>query len=349
MAWWKNSALVAAATLAVAAVVCAGVAAAASKFDDVVQPSWANDHVLYEDDLLKLRLDSSSGGGFASKNRFLYGKATADLKLVPGDSAGVVTAFYVTVVGGGQAQRVRLRVPGQRHRRAVPGADQPVHRRRGQPGAAHRPLVRPHRRLPHLRRALEPQPGRLPRRRHPHPRLRQQERLRHQAQGPPPPPQQRHQHHRHPGPDGVRVPVAAAHGRVQLHLERGRLGHARRAGQDGLVARAVRGHLPGRAGGGLCLGRQRLRLGRRRGGALQRQLVGKGGPVLVEGEGHAGAVRAPEPPADLGARAPPRLRLLRRHGPLPRPAARVRRPLIRRVVAGRLHGNLYLVLRRMDP
>lgn len=61
MAWWKNGALVAAASLAVAAVVCAGVAAASSKFDDVVQPSWANDHVLYEDDLLKLRLDSSSG------------------------------------------------------------------------------------------------------------------------------------------------------------------------------------------------------------------------------------------------------------------------------------------------
>jgi hypothetical protein len=59
MASWKNSVLVAA---FVAAVVCAGAAAAAaSKFDGVVQPSWANDHVLYEDDLLKLRLDSSSG------------------------------------------------------------------------------------------------------------------------------------------------------------------------------------------------------------------------------------------------------------------------------------------------
>jgi xyloglucan:xyloglucosyl transferase len=44
----------------VGAAVCA-VVATASKFDGVVQSSWANDHVLYEGYLLKLRLDSSSG------------------------------------------------------------------------------------------------------------------------------------------------------------------------------------------------------------------------------------------------------------------------------------------------
>jgi hypothetical protein len=38
-----------------------------------------------------------AGGGFVSKNKVLYGRASADLKLVPGDSAGVVTAFYVSV------------------------------------------------------------------------------------------------------------------------------------------------------------------------------------------------------------------------------------------------------------
>ncbi|ONM13374.1 hypothetical protein ZEAMMB73_Zm00001d002193 [Zea mays] len=237
------------------------------------------------------------------------------------------------VVGRGQAQRVRLRVPGQRDRRAVPGADQPVHRRRGQPGAAHRPVVRPHGRLPHVRRAVEPQPGGVHGGRHAHPGVRE----RHAAPRPrprPPPARrrggggQRHQHHHHhagccPGA----VPRAAADGRVQLHLERGRLGDAGRAREDGLVARAVRGHVPGGARGRVRLGGQRHGRRRRGGAPVQRVLVGQGGPLLVEGEGDVGAERAPEPPARVGARAPPRLRLLRRHRPLPRAAARVRRPL----------------------
>ncbi|ONM13375.1 Xyloglucan endotransglucosylase/hydrolase protein 9 [Zea mays] len=119
----------------------------------------------------------------------------------------------------------------------------------------------------------------------------------------------------------------AADGRVQLHLERGRLGDAGRAREDGLVARAVRGHVPGGARGRVRLGGQRHGRRRRGGAPVQRVLVGQGGPLLVEGEGDVGAERAPEPPARVGARAPPRLRLLRRHRPLPRAAARVRRPL----------------------
>jgi hypothetical protein len=67
------------AALAVAALLL-GVAAA--KLDDVVQPSWANDHVVYDGDLLKLRLDPNSGsfGARISASRhpsfFFGGRAT---------------------------------------------------------------------------------------------------------------------------------------------------------------------------------------------------------------------------------------------------------------------------------
>ncbi|XP_065009333.1 xyloglucan endotransglucosylase protein 6-like [Musa acuminata AAA Group] len=67
-----------------------------SKFDELVQPSWATDHVIYEGELLKLKLDNSSGAGFVSKSKYLYGKVTAELKLVEGDSAGTDTAFYMS-------------------------------------------------------------------------------------------------------------------------------------------------------------------------------------------------------------------------------------------------------------
>lgn len=69
------------------------------RFDEFFYPSWAADHVMSEGETLKLKLDNTSGAGFASKNTYLFGKAHVQIKLVGGDSAGTVTAFYMSSQG----------------------------------------------------------------------------------------------------------------------------------------------------------------------------------------------------------------------------------------------------------
>lgn len=39
-----------------------------------------------------------SGAGFQSKSKYMFGKVTIQIKLVEGDSAGTVTAFYVSIL-----------------------------------------------------------------------------------------------------------------------------------------------------------------------------------------------------------------------------------------------------------
>ncbi|XXG71243.1 hypothetical protein AAC387_Pa07g0541 [Persea americana] len=68
-------------------------------FEELFQPSWALDHVMFEGEQLKLKLDNYSGAGFASKSKYMFGKTTIQIKLVEGDSAGTVTAFYMSSDG----------------------------------------------------------------------------------------------------------------------------------------------------------------------------------------------------------------------------------------------------------
>ncbi|MED6205002.1 Xyloglucan endotransglucosylase protein 6 [Stylosanthes scabra] len=73
--------------------------AASSKFEELYQPAWAFDHFIHDGELLKLKLDNYSGAGFGSKSKYMFGKVSIQLKLVEGDSAGTVTAFYMSSEG----------------------------------------------------------------------------------------------------------------------------------------------------------------------------------------------------------------------------------------------------------
>lgn len=185
-----------------AILVSSTVAMDAGDFTQEVDITWGDGRakILNGGRLLTLSLDQASGSGFQSKNEYLYGKFDMQIKLVPGNSAGTVVAYYVSnssiahITHSGQSNiwiyenllyvanvlisasmgmctavalagivlgRDRLRVLGELERRSLRSPHECLHPRARQQGAAVLSVVRPDCQLPHVLCALESIPRRV--------------------------------------------------------------------------------------------------------------------------------------------------------------------------------------------
>jgi xyloglucan:xyloglucosyl transferase len=79
-----------------------GVPAFGGNFYDEFDLTWGGDRAKIfggGGQMLSLSLDRASGSGFRSKKEYLFGRIDVQLKLVAGNSAGTVTAYYLSSQG----------------------------------------------------------------------------------------------------------------------------------------------------------------------------------------------------------------------------------------------------------